>query len=211
MAQWENINSEGLDRWGHFTSSKRSMELHEPIYTNLWTAQILPSDLPNGMLAFGYGADDVKIVLEGLRSVGGLQTQRGTSPAIQKYKHVERGYAGSAPSQTHLELTMNFELNVKRHIKEQTNDNYTYKFLRRWSDLTFDPLTGRMHIKKNYAAKAITIMLHDKEGKPIHQWICYNLFPTSALPEPPLSYDNSAIWQSFSVTFWCDYYDEAIL
>ena len=81
MAQWENINSEGLDRWGHFTSSKRSMELHEPIYTNLWTAQILPSDLPNGMLAFGYGADDVKIVLEGLRSIGGLQTQRGTSPA----------------------------------------------------------------------------------------------------------------------------------
>ena len=85
MAQWENINSEGLDRWGHFTSSKRSMELHEPIYTNLWTAQILPSDLPNGMLAFGYGADDVKIVLEGLRSVGGLQTQRGTSPAMQHY------------------------------------------------------------------------------------------------------------------------------
>lgn len=210
MAQWENINSEGLDRWGHFTSSKRSMELHEPIYTNLWTAQILPSDLPNGMLAYGYGADDVKIVLEGLRSVGGLQTQRGTQPVNQKYKHVERGYAGSAPSQTHLDLAMNFELNVKRN-DDGTNDNYTYKFLRRWSDLTFDPLTGRMHIKKNYAAKAITIMLHDKEGKPIHQWICYNLFPTSALPEPPLSYDNANIWQSFNVTFWCDYYDEAIL
>ena len=57
----------------------------------------------------------------------------------------------------------------------------------------------------------MTFLLHDKEGKPIHQWICYNLFPTSALPEPPLNYDNSAIWQSFSVTFWCDYYDEAIL
>lgn len=210
MAQWENINSEGLDRWGHFTSSKRSMELHEPIYTNLWTAQILPSDLPNGMLEYGYGNDDVKIVLEGLRSVGGLQTQRGTTPVTQKYKHAERGFAGSAPSQTHLELAMNFELNIKRN-DDGTNDNYTYKFLRRWSDLTFDPLTGRMHIKKNYAAKAITIMLHDKEGKPIHQWICYNLFPTSALPEPPLNYDNSAIWQNFSVTFWCDYYDEAIL
>ena len=64
---------------------------------------------------------------------------------------------------------------------------------------------------QTYAAKKMTIMLHDREGLPIHQWICYNLFPTSALPEPPLSYDNSAIWQSFSVTFWCDYYDEAIL
>ena len=210
MAQWENINSEGLDRWGHFTSSKRSMELHEPIYTNLWTAQILPSDLPNGMLEYGYGDDDVKIVLEGLRQVTGLDTQRGVASVNQKYKQAERGFAGSAPSQTHLELQMTFELNIKRN-DDGTNDNYTYKFLRRWSDLTYDPLTGRMHIKKNYAAKAITIMLHDKEGKPIHQWICYNLFPTSAVPSPQLNYDNSAIWNGFNMTFWCDYYDEAIL
>ena len=210
MAQWENINSEGLDRWGHFTSSKRSMELHEPIYLNLWTAQILPSDLPNGMLD-QYNMDDVNIVLEGLRSVGGLDTQPGVGTVgPQKYKWAERGYAGSNPSKTHLDLTMNFELNVKRN-DDGTNDNYTYKFLRRWSDLTYDPLTGKMNIKRNYAAKAMTILLHDKEGKPIHQWICYNIFPTSAIQAPQLTYDNGNIWQNFPMTFWCDYFDEAIL
>lgn len=205
------IKSEGLNRWGHFTSSKRSMDLDEPIYLNLWTAQILAADLPQGMLDYGYGQDDMNIVLEGLRSVGGLDTQPGAgSAAIQKYKHAERGFAGGQPSKTHLELALTFELNIKRN-PDGTNDNYVYKFLRRWTDLTFDPLTGKMNIKKNYAAKAMTILLHDKEGKPIHQWICYNLFPTAAIAAPALTYDNANIWQNFSFTLWADYFDEAIL
>jgi hypothetical protein len=45
------LKSEGLNRWGHFTSSKRSMDLDEPIYLNLFTAQILASDLPDGMIS----------------------------------------------------------------------------------------------------------------------------------------------------------------
>ena len=206
-----DYTSHGLNMWGHFTSSKRSMDMDEPIYLNLWTAQIIPSDLPVGMQEFGYGDDDVNIVLEGLRSVSGLDTQRGLgSAAVQKYKYAERGFTGGAPAQTHLDLQMSFDLNVKRNA-DGTNDNYTYKFLRRWADVCYDPLTGRMNIKKNYAAKAMTIMLHDKEGKPIHQWICYNIFPTSQIQSPQLSYDNGNIWQNFQMTFWCDYFDEAIL
>lgn len=204
------LKSEGLNRWGHFTSSKRSMDMDEPIYLNLYTAQILPSDLPLGMLDYGYGESDINIVLEGVRNIGGLDTQRGVGQVSQKYKHAERGFAGAAPTQTHLELQINFELNIKRNA-DGTNDNYTYKFLRRWSDLTFDPLTGKMNIKKNYTARAMTILLHDKEGKPIHQWICYNLFPMSGIQAPSLSYDQSSIWQNFPMTFWVDYYDEAIL
>ena len=208
MAQLNN--SEGLNRWGHFTSSKRSMDMDEPIYLNLWTAQLISSDLPLGMLDQGYNQDDVNIVLEGLRSVGGLDTQPGVGQTSQKYKHAERGFAQSAPSKTHLDLTLTFELNVKRH-DDGTNDNYTYKFLRRWSDLCYDPLTGKMNIKKNYVAKAMTFLLHDREGKPIHQWICYNIFPTSAVPNPPLSYDGGDIWKGFQMTFWADTFDEAIL
>lgn len=202
--------SEGLNRWGHFTSSKRSMDMDEPIYLNLWTAQLIASDLPAGMIQQGYNQDDVNIVLEGLRSVNGLDTQPGVGTAVQKYKHAERGFAGGAPGKTHLELQMQFELNVKRNA-DGTNDNYTYKFLRRWSDLTYDPLTGKMSIKQNYTAKAMTILLHDKEGKPIHQWICYNLFPMSPIPNPQLSYDNGNIWQGFSFQLWADTFDEAIL
>ena len=223
MAQWYPADiggSQGLNRWGHFTSSKRSMELHEPIYLNLWTAQIDASDLPNGMINVNgnttsmnaaYDNDKINIVLEGLRSVSGLDTQPGVGQVSQKYKWAERGYAGGQPNKTHLDLVMNFELNINRDDTTGTNDNYTYKFLRRWSDLTYDPLTGKMNIKKNYVARAMTILLHDKDGIPIHPWICYNFFPTSAVPAPPLSYDNGNIWQNFQMTFWCDYFDEAIL
>ena len=205
------MKSEGLNRWGHFTSSKRSMDMDEPIYLNLWTAQLLPSDLPVGMKQYGYGENDVNIVLEGLRGVQGLDTQPGLGgAAVQKYKHAERGFAGGAPGKTHLELQMTFELNVKRNA-DGSNDNYTYKFLRRWTDLTYDPLTGRMNIKKNYTAKAMTILLHDKEGKPIHQWICYNLWPMDPIASPQLTYDNGNIWQGFSFKLWADTFDEAIL
>lgn len=205
------LNSEGLNRWGHFTSSKRATDMDEPIYLNLWTAQILADDLPQGMKNQGYNQDDINIVLEGLRSVSGLETQPGVGTAIQKYKHAERGFAGGAPGKTHLELQLQFELNVKRNPVDNTNDSYTYKFLRRWSDLTYDPLTGKMNIKQNYTAKAMTFLLHDKEGKPIYQLIAYNLFPMAGIQAPQLSYDNGNIWQNFPFQLWCDTFDEAIL
>lgn len=201
------LTSNGLMNYGHFTSSKRAMDLDEPIYLNLWTAYIAAEDLPEGLNA---DQDTINIILEGLRSVGGLETQPGLgSPQVQKYKHVERGYAGSMPSKTHVDLNMNFELNLRREA-DGTDNNYTYKFLRRWSDLIYDPQTGRMSIKKNYICKAMTITMQDKEGVGFHQWTLHNVFPTSAIPVPSLTYDSGSIWNNFSMTFWADWFDESI-
>lgn len=201
-----NLTSNGLMNYGHFTSSKRAMDLDEPIYLNLWTAYIAAPDLPAGLSA---DQDQINIILEGLRSVGGLETQPGVGTVAQKYKHVDRGFAGSMPSKTHVELSMNFELNIRREA-DGTDNNYTYKFLRRWSDLVYDPQTGFMSIKKNYICKAMTITLQDKEGVGFHQWTLHNVFPMSGLQAPNLSYDSGAIWQNFPMTFWCDWFDESI-
>lgn len=43
------ITSNGLRNWGHFTSSKRSMDLDEPIYLNLFTVFIDYESLPPAM------------------------------------------------------------------------------------------------------------------------------------------------------------------
>lgn len=201
-----DLTSKGLMNYGHFTSSKRAMDLDEPIYLNLWTAYVAAEDLPAGLNA---DQDTINIILEGLRSVGGLETQPGVGSIAQKYKHVERGFANSAPSKTHVELQMNFELNLRREA-DGTDNNYTYKFLRRWSDLVYDPQTGRMSIKKNYVCRAMTITMQDKEGVGFHQWTLHNVFPISALPAPNLSYDSGAIWQGFQMTFWADWFDESI-
>lgn len=204
----QRINSDGLMRYGHFSSSKRSVELDEPLYLNLYTISINAADLPNGLIA---DQQEVNVVLEGVRSISGFETQPGLgSPAVQKYKFAERGYTGGQPGKTHLELTVNFELNLRRE-DDGTDNNYTYKFLRRWADLCYDPQTGRMSIKKNYACRAWTITMQDKEGVPYHQWTCYNIFPTSGIQAPQLSYDNGNIWQNFPMTFWCDTFDETVL
>ena len=200
-----DMKSYGLMKPGHFTSSKRAMDLHEPIYLNLFTVSIDPADLPAGL---GMNEESTNLILEGVRSVSGLDTQPGVGSVQQKYKFSERGYAGGQPSKTHIDLTLNFELNLR--TDGEYDDNYTYKFLRGWSDLIYDPLTGRMTTKKNYICRQMTITMQDKDGRPFHQWQCYNLFPTSAVPNPQLSYDNGSIWQGFSMTFWCDYFDEAI-
>lgn len=203
-----NINSDGLMRWGHFTSSKRSMDNDEPLYLNLFTITIDYASLPLPLQAGGQ--DDVNIVLEGVRSIGGLDTQPGVGTVgAQKYKHAERGFAGGAPTKTHLELDINFELNLRRD--GNSNDNYTYKFLRKWCDLIYDPLTGHMSIKKNYVCDAFTITMQDKEGMPYHQWICHNVFPMTGMQAPALSYDTTDIWRNFPMKFWVDWYDESIL
>jgi len=203
-----SINSDGLMRYGHFTSSKRSMDYDEPLYLNLFTVAIQEADLPIGLRNSGTGQDDINIILEGLRNVTGLTTQPGVGTQQQKYKFADRGFAGGAPSQTHLNVSMTFELNLRRN--GTTNDDYTYKFLRKWHDLIYDPQTGKMSIKRNYVCDRMVITLQDKEGLPYHQWTLHGVFPSAGLPEPQLSYDNGNIWAPIQVQFWVDWFDEAI-
>lgn len=195
--------SKGLLGPGHFTSSKVSMDKDEPLYKNLFTVTLIPPP------ALGTAeSQETQIVLEGIRSIGGLITQPGVGSTSQKYKWAERMFAGAAPGQTHLDLTINFALNMRPGTT--SNDNYTYKFLRRWSDLVYDPLTGRMGIKQEYSAASMTVTMHDRRGIPFWQWICYNVFPTSQLPDPGLSYDETSLMEA-SMTFVSDYFDESIL
>lgn len=70
----QSTNSGGLMRPGHFTSSKRAMELHEPIYLNLFTITIAKENLPTGLVT---NDDETNIILEGVRSISGLDTQPG--------------------------------------------------------------------------------------------------------------------------------------
>ena len=69
------------------------MDKDEPLYLNLFTVTLVPPpELADA------NSQETQIVLEGIRSIGGLQTQPGIGSTSQKYKWAERMFAGAAPS-----------------------------------------------------------------------------------------------------------------
>lgn len=196
-----DTTSNGLMRLPHFTSSKVSMDKDEPIYLNLFTVTLTPPPALSN-------SQETLIALEGVKNISGLTTQVGNGTTSQRYKFAERMFAGPAPSQTHLTLSIGFQLNMRPGAS--TNDNYTYKFLRKWHDLVYDPLTGRMGIKQEYSAGSMTVTMQDRRGVPYWQWICYNVWPSGTLAGPELDYSSTSLMEA-TCEFQADYFDESIL
>ena len=152
-------SSPGLLGLSHFRNSRVSTSLWEPIYQNLWSLQLVP---PIGIT--DRSEERINIILEGVQSVGTISSSKASAAVEQKYKFATRSYANATP------------------------ENYTYKFLREWVDLVYDPLTGRQGLKKNYVAPSMTLTMHDRAGTPYWQWIFYYVFPVSGAGSPSLSY-----------------------
>lgn len=209
----EEISSVGLMGLPHFRSSRISRELHEPLYMNLFTATI---QLPEALAAKNGGSNavsdaDMLLTLEEITKVDGLDTSKNPGVLEQTYKGAQRSYAGTIPDQTFIDIKIDFQVNL---IGANTNtpSAYALKVLRKWNDLIYDPLTGRMGIKYDYVSPLMTIVMHDKRGNPYWQWNCYNVFPTTNITAPTLDFSQKkGIYNISGFTFRCDYWDEAML
>lgn len=206
MAQLTSVGLMGLP---HFKTSRVSMEMYEPVYQNLFTVEF---QLPAGLTGTGGISDDDKnLLLEGVQKVDGLDTNKVPGAVEQHYKFADRSFAQSGTENTHIDVKLDFEINV-RGSKAGTPDIYTLKILRRWNDLIWDPLTGRQGLKVDYVAPTVTITIHDKADQPFWQWILYNVFPTTNLPVPSLDYMNkNQLYKVTGYTLRCDYWDEFML
>lgn len=204
------MTSVGLMGLPHFKTSRVSMEMYEPVYLNLFTVEF---QLPKGLTGTGGISDDDKnLLLEGVQNVKGLDTNKNPGVAqLQHYKFADRSFAASGTDQTFIDVTMDFEINV-RGSATGAPDMYTLKILRRWNDLIWDPLTGRQGIKVNYVAPTVTVTMHDKANQPFWQWTLYNVFPTKNLPVPELDYSKKTdLYKVTGYTLRCDYWDEVML
>lgn len=204
------MTSVGLMGLPHFKTSRVSMEMYEPVYLNLFTVEI---QLPKGLTGTGgVSEEDKNLLLEGVQNVKGLDTNKVPGAVdTQTYKGAQRSFAQSVTDKTNIDVTMDFEINV-RGSADGTPDLYTLKILRRWNDLIWDPLTGRQGLKVNYVAPSVTVTIHDKANQPFWQWILYNVFPTTNLPQPDLDYANKAnLYKVTNYTLRCDYWDETFL
>ena len=215
MANYNNINpvnSTGLKGLPHFRSSRVSTAMWEPVYLNLFTVAIqLPDAIANQC--------EVDLLLEGIQTIGGLDTNKVPGAnATQHYKFAERRFADAGPDNTFINVTMDIDVNLRNSIDTTSGkrtgncDLYTLKMLRKWNDLIYDPLTGRMGLKAEYVAPQVVITLHDKANQPFWQWTLYHVWPASSLPAPNLSYmSKSEIYKVTGYTLACDYWDEVML
>lgn len=204
------MTSVGLMGLPHFKTSRVSMEMYEPVYLNLFTVEF---QLPKGLTGTGGISDDDKnLLLEGVQNVKGLDTNKNPGVAtLQHYKFADRSFAASGTDKTYIDVTMDFEINV-RGSATGAPDMYTLKILRRWNDLIWDPITGRQGLKVNYVAPTVTVTMHDKANQPFWQWTLYNVFPTTNLTIPDLDYSKKTdLYKVTGYTLRCDYWDEVML
>lgn len=210
MADIPPFSSPGLMGLPHFRSSRVSRELWEPVYLNLFTVNIqLPEALKTQL---GSAAtEDQNLLLEGVKKVGGLDTQKVPDVVEQTYKWATRSFAGSGAKDTTVDLTLDFEINV-RGCAEGTPNMYTLRILRMWNDLIWDPLTGTQGLKVEYVAPQMEIVLHDKKGNPFWMWRCYHVFPKTNLNAPEFDFSKKTdLYKVTNYTLRCDYWDEAML
>ena len=199
--------SVGLMGLPHFRTSRISMEMHEPVYLNLFTVEI---QLPSKMTT---SESDKNLLLEGIKKVSGLETNKLPDAVAQHYKFAQRSFAGSGPNggNTSIDVALDFEVNV-RGSADGEPDMYTVKILRAWDDLIYDPLTGRQGLKVDYVAPQVVVTMHDKANQPFWQWTLYNVFPTKQIPAPALEYTNTnTLYTVSGYTLRCDYWDETML
>lgn len=149
--------SNGTLGLSHFRNSRVATSLWEPIYQNLFTVQLVP---PRGLE--DQSEERVNIILEGVKSVSGIASSKESGVVEQTYKFATRSFANARPASTTMDLTINFALNLS--YDNGTPENYTYKFLRQWVDLVYDPLTGRQGLKKDYVCPSLCISVQDRAG-----------------------------------------------
>lgn len=126
----------------HFKNSVAGPGRYEPIYLNQFEVIITPPPAVRGMVGFGGN-----LMLQHVLNLKSLPEYSGSGNAVtvQNYKFSNRAYAPAKPTQTYHQFTIEFELNLN-----ERNDNYIYNALRAWSDLIYDPLTGRQGLAVEY-------------------------------------------------------------
>ncbi len=180
----------------HYKNSTASMNNFEPLYKSQFEVIITPPP----------AVGDFKLVLEGVTKFTMENIYKLPEPVKQKYKFATRTYAGGSIEDTSVELTLSFEVNL-----DDNNSAYVFKALRRWTDLIFDPLTGRMGIKKDYIGGPMVVSFFNKNGDIYHQLKFPVIFPTSPLKPYEGDYTSNEIYKIEDFKFVADYWEEIIL
>ncbi len=180
----------------HYKNAHVAMEKWEPVYLNMFEILLKPPK----------AVDSWEWVMDNVKSIGGMETDKTPDASVtQSYKGASRRFAAGFPESTTVDLTVEFEVNLN-----ESNSMYVYKGLRRWCDIIWDPLTGAMSLKRDYAGGPMTVSIYNRKGDIFRQWIYPVLWPKQSLPAMDLSYEPSDAWK-ISMVFAADYWEDMSL
>ena len=184
----------------HYKNSKAGMKNFEPVFLNQFEITLIP---PSGIDA-GTGNNGQNLLLEHVKKVSGLEIDKNPATVEQYYKFAKRRYAGARPETTTIDVTIDFEVNLN-----DANSMYTFKTLRQWSDLIYNPNTGGMGLKKDYVGSGL-ITIFNKAGD-IHRKVRLPvMWPITAINPMELDYQSTDIW-ILSLTFAADYWEDSFV
>jgi hypothetical protein len=180
----------------HYRNSKAGMNKFEPVYNAQFEITLQPPA----------AVSDWSLVMEQVLKVGGVEVNKQPAVVEQKYKSAKRSFAGGMVDDTTIDVTLDFEVNLN-----DANSMYVYKALRKWCDLIYDPLTGRMGLKKDYTGGPMIINYFNKNGDIFRQIKIPTCFPTSVLTPIESDFSDNEIYRITGFTLRCDYWEETIL
>lgn len=180
----------------HYRNFTASRERYEPVIPSQFEAHLTP---PQSLLQGNY---DKTLLLEHIKSIGGLD---GIVPPVdavtQKAKFTDRSYA-SHPSQTFVDLNFTFTLNLNHE-----HECYIYNMLRDWTNIVYDPATGKEGLKVDYCG-SLFIDQCDRDGSSWRQLKFTDVFPVGQIAiMNDISIDTHEPVEC-TITFRCDLYDE---
>ena len=163
----------------HYNNSVASTDKYEPIFQNQFEVLITPPSVIT---------QDIGILVDQVLSIEGLP-EFMTTPVTQNYKFAKRSYAGAIPNDTVANLTVKFEVNLNK-----SNGMYVYNTLRGWSDLIYDPQTGRQGLKKDYCGE-IAVVVFNKAGDVFREYKFIPAFVSEPFNALDLNYTNESLYQ----------------
>lgn len=172
------------------------MQKFEPVYNAQFEVLLTPPAAVTGWT----------LVMENVIKVGGIEVNKVPAVVEQKYKSAKRSYAGGIIDDTSINITLDFEVNL-----DDSNSAYVYKALRKWCDLIYDPLTGRMGLKKDYTGGPLIINYFNKAGDIFRQIKAPVVFPTTPITPIESDFTNNDIYRITGFTLRADYWEETIL
>lgn len=185
------MSSTGLPHYRNWTSNN---DMFEPVFN----AYFVVSLTPPSSLSDKYTWD---LVLENLTKVGGLDFAK-MMPTVktQSFKGAKRSYVGGKVPEQFQDIELSFEVNLNN-----SNQMYVYNALRDWCDLAYNPMTGKMGTKKDYAGGPIIISQYTADGDVFRQVTFNKCIPTSRVAAPTeYDWENDEIFKVEGWKLRCD-------